>query len=429
MHNQENILHFLKKRGFIHYISDILKFKILLKNHRIFLYCGFDPTEDSLHVGHLLPIICLKYFQIFGHQPFVVIGGATSLIGDPSFKKKERKKLNSEFILYNQNSIEKQLQIFFTGKNIIKNNVIFLNNLSWFKDFSCLSFLEDVGSYFSVNKMIQKESVKKRLFQKKTGISFSEFSYSLLQAYDFLILHKKYNVNLQIGGSDQWGNIAAGIHLIRRIYKKLTFGLTIPLLINSNGEKFGKTEGNTIWLNKKKTSPYKFYQFWLNIEDNKVNNFLRLFTFLKNKELDELVFSEDNIVNLLEKKKILADHVTEFVHGKKYLISAQRITKFFFSKLKNFNSLTEKDFYYLFQDGIPSILCKNFIFLTSLLLKVGFSTSLSHSKRLILFGSIRINNKIQNKLNYSFNNSDKIFKKYTLLSKGKKNHILIMWKK
>lgn len=428
MINQKNILLFLEKRGFLNQLSDSIRIYEYLKTEICSIYCGFDPTASSLHIGHLLPIILLKHFQRFGHNPFIILGGATSLIGDPSFKQQERDKLSYKIIIHNQFLLQKQLFQFFENQTTKTNNLIFLNNYSWFSRISFLSFLRDIGVHFSINNMIHKDSVKKRLFSGNSGISFTEFTYSLMQAYDFYYLYKKYKVKLQIGGSDQWGNIVSGIHLIQKLCKSQVFGLTLPLLTNINGEKFGKTENNTVWLDENKTSVYKFYQFWLNISDIHINNYLKLFTFLKDSELDTLINSENSTNNILKKKKILAEQITIFVHGIDKLNSAQRITDFFFKKISSIKDLKEQDFHTLLKDGIPYLSCNFSCFLYIILFKSNLATSLSQAKIMISSGAIKINNLVQKKINYYFQETDKIFGKYTLLSKGKKNYFLIFWK-
>lgn len=428
MLDKNNILYILKKRGLIFQISDYIDLYNYINSNIISLYCGFDPTADSLHVGHLLPIICLRYFQKLGHKLYIILGGATSMIGDPSFKLYERKDNNSiETVFLNQERIMKQLLFFFSENNSTQKNVIFLNNYTWFKKISILNFLKDIGKNFSINNMINKESVKKRFLNAKTGISFTEFSYSLLQAYDFLNLYKKYGVTLQIGGSDQWGNIISGIHLIKNFFKKKVYGFTVPLFTKSNGDKFGKTENNTIWLDAKKTSPYKFYQFWINITDDKLSEALRFFTLLDNSIYISKNNSDNVIQNIINKKIFLADIITQFVHGKRNLISVKRITKCLFGK-KSISNMIEEDFLQLLQDGIPYIICKNVINLPNVLVKSKLSHSLCHARNLIKSGAVRVNNILKIEKDYSFKINDRIFGKYTILRKGKKYFILIYWK-
>ncbi|WP_420021819.1 tyrosine--tRNA ligase [Buchnera aphidicola] len=422
-----NILDFLDKKGFFYQIHNKLNLYKYIKNKNIFLYCGFDPTESSLHVGHLLPILCLKHFQNFGHTPIILVGGATSLVGDPSFRIHERPKNSLDILRYNQSCLEKQLSFFFKDNNHIKNKAIILNNYSWFKDISILSFLIKIGTFFSVNNMIHKESVKKRLIEQKNGMSFTEFSYSLLQAYDFAFLYKKYGVKLQIGGSDQWGNILSGIRLTRKLYQEEVFGITNPLLTMPNGEKFGKTGNKTIWLDAKRTSPYKFYQFWINTLDSDVDNFIQLFT-LSNIKLINFQFNSINMTdNYINKKVFLAEFLTKFVHGKQALDSVKRIVFFLFGR-GSVHDVKEEDFIQLIQDGIPSITCHNYFDLPNTLVRTRLSDSLNQARNMIISGAIRINGRVQTKKEYYFDKSDLLFDKYTLLCRGKKHYVLIFWK-
>lgn len=428
MINKMHVLDFLEKKNFFYQYFNKLHLYEYLKNKNVFLYCGFDPTENSLHVGHLLPILCLKYFQSFGYTPIALIGGATGMIGDPSFKKYERKKSSVDILKYNQRCLEKQLLFLFNNDACISNKLILLNNYDWFQDISVLSFFRKIGRYFSINEMIHKKSVKKRLIQEKTGMSFTEFSYSLMQAYDFSILYKKYGVKFQIGGSDQAGNILSGIRLIRKLYQDEVFGATHPLLINSNGEKFGKTENYTIWLDSKKTSPYSFYQFWINIPDIDVNKYIQWFT-ITNLRTVSFSMSDDNkdINSIIDKKIFLADYLTKFIHGKEALSSVKRIIKVLFHS-NSIKTLLEKDFLQLLQDGIPYVICSYGINLSHALFKSHLCSSLTHARNMIISGAIRINGTIQTDKNYCFIQSDLLFEKYTLLCRGKKNHVLVHWK-
>lgn len=424
---KKNVLDFLEKKGFFSQIFNKINLYRHIQRKNVRLYCGFDPTASSLHIGHLLPILCLKYFQKFGHTPVMLIGGATGIVGDPSFRMSERPRYSSEVLQFNQICLKKQLLFFFNDNRFINNKAIILNNYSWFKDISMLFFLRKIGIYFSINNMIHKESVKKRLIEEKTGMSFTEFSYSLLQAYDFSVLYKKYGVTLQIGGSDQWGNILSGIRLIKKLYKKEVFGITNPLLTASNGEKIGKTGNHTIWLDSKKTSPYKFYQFWINIPDNDINNFINLFSPINIEARNEKFSNTHDILNLKNKKIFLAEFLTKFVHGKHALKSVQRIIHFLFGPGSK-QDITENDCEQLIQDGIPSIICNNYLDLSHVLVKAKLSSSLNQARNMIFSNAIRVNGKTQNKKDYCFVKSDFLFNKYTFLCRGKKNYVLIFWK-
>lgn len=319
------------------------------------LYCGFDPTADSLHIGSLVPLLVLKRFQQAGHKPLALVGGATGLIGDPSFKAAERKLNGPEVVGLWVEKLKAQVSRFIdfdsqTDKG--DNSAKVVNNLDWVGGMNMLDFLRDVGKYFSVNQMIQKESVKQRLDRDSGGISFTEFSYMILQSYDFAKLNEIENCILQIGGSDQWGNITGGTELTRRMNGNQVFGLTLPLVTKSDGTKFGKTESGTIWLDSSKTSPYAFYQFWLNTADADAYKFLKYFTFLSVEEIDAIEEQDAQIQGRKTAQPILAKEVTRLLHGEEGLIGAQRITEALFSG--DAAQLSENDLEQIKLDGLPS---------------------------------------------------------------------------
>ncbi|QCI25887.1 tyrosine--tRNA ligase [Buchnera aphidicola] len=419
--NTKNLLYELQTRGFIAKVSNIFDLNKNIVNTNISVYCGFDPTADSLHVGHLLPLLCLRWFQKYGHKIVILIGYATSLIGDPSFKNKERHLMLPNLLLKWEKNIIIQINKFFEDNNF--NKPIIINNYDWFKKINMIVFLRDIGKLFSVNNMINKKSVKNRINRIDQGISFTEFSYSILQAYDFLQLYKIHQVILQIGGSDQWGNIISGVNLVRKMYHDQVFGLTIPLLTQSNGTKFGKTENNqTIWLSSDRTSPYTFYQFWLNIDDKQVYSFLKLFTFLDLQIIEEIHNTNSRIQDV---KVILADYITAMVHGKKKLYAAKRIThNLFCGKIIN---LRKSDFLQLQQDGIFCINASVSQDLKTILINTNFAVSRSDAHRLIIGSGLKINGRRERNPDYQFTNVDKLFKRFTILSKGKKKHVLLSW--
>jgi tyrosyl-tRNA synthetase len=316
------------------------------------LYCGFDPTADSLHIGSLVPLLMLKRFQEAGHRPIILVGGSTGLIGDPSFKAEERKLNSPEIVADWVEKIRHQTSQFVDFDESLPNGAIIVNNLDWTAGIDVLDFLRDVGKHFSINSMIQKESVKQRLQRDGGGISFTEFSYSLLQSLDFAELNRRFNCTLQIGGSDQWGNIVGGIDLTRRQNQSQCFGLTSPLITKADGSKFGKTESGTVWLNAGKTSPYSFYQFWRNVADEDVYKFLRYFTFLSLEEIEDIERSDRDSDKKPEAQRILAREATELVHGKLGVEAALRISDALFSG--DPNKLSKKDFEQMCQDGISS---------------------------------------------------------------------------
>ncbi len=317
------------------------------------LYCGFDPTADSLHIGSLVPLLALRRFQQAGHKPIALVGGATGLIGDPSFKAQERKLNTAEVVTSWVERIRSQVSQFIdfdTGESSAE----VVNNLDWIGKMDLLSFLRDVGKHFSVNNMVNKESVRQRLDREGAGISYTEFTYMLLQSYDFAELNRLHDCTLQIGGSDQWGNITGGIDLARRLNGNQVFGMTLPLVTKSDGTKFGKTETGTIWLDPAKTSPYAFYQFWLNTADADAYKFLRYFTFLPIAEIEAIERADAEIQGRKSAQGILAREVTELVHGADGLEAAERITEALFAGSGGLESLTEGDLEQLKQDGMPA---------------------------------------------------------------------------
>lgn len=426
-HNTSDILDSLYEQGLIAQITNEKTLRILLKSQPISLYCGFDPTADSLHVGHLSPLLCLRQFQIFGHRPLILLGGATGLIGDPSFKDTER-TLNSFNVIQKWlKKIKSQVSLFVDCSGKDYSSACIVNNYAWFADMQILTFLRDIGKFFSINKMINKDIIKKRLQKNNWGISYTEFSYNLLQSYDFAYLYKNYQTMLQIGGSDQWGNIVSGIELIRRMYKKSVYGLTVPLMMNINNNKFGKTEEHTIWLDPKKTSPYKFYQYWINVDDKKVRYFLKFFTDIDMKMINFFdKENNNNRVTLPKAQVILSEKITYLVHGQKGLQSAQRITQNLFSG--SISQLTAADFDQLAQDGIPVVKLQSNTTLQQALVESKLATSRAHARELIKSHAITVNSNKQLKTDYVFENNDRLYHKYTLLKRGKKHYCLILWK-
>jgi tyrosyl-tRNA synthetase len=347
----EHLLAELNQRGLIAQYSGDQELGSHLDQPRT-LYCGFDPTADSLHIGSLVPLLVLQRFQRAGHKPIVLVGGSTGLIGDPSFKAEER-KLNSPAVVASWvEKLKRQTSQFVDFDPSAPNGALAVNNLDWTAGLDVLDFLRDVGKHFSINSMIQKESVKKRLDREGAGISFTEFSYSLLQGMDFAELNRRHDCTLQVGGSDQWGNIVSGIDLSRRQNQSQCFALTVPLVTKADGTKFGKTESGTIWLDADKTSPYSFYQFWLNAADADVYKFLRDFTFLPLEEILSIEEADAAAQGRPKAQRLLAGEVTALVHGQTGLDAALRITEALFSG--NPNDLSEQDFEQLGQDGLPS---------------------------------------------------------------------------
>lgn len=390
------------------------------------LYCGFDPTADSLHIGSLVPLLTLKRFQLAGHKPLALVGGATGLIGDPSFKANER-KLNSDDIVENWVAkIRKQVSAFieFGDK---ENSAEVVNNLDWIGAMDSISFLRDVGKHFSVNAMIQKESVKQRIEREGSGISFTEFSYMLLQSYDFAALNKSMGCSLQIGGSDQWGNITGGIDLTRRMNQEKVFGLTLPLVTKADGTKFGKTESGTIWLDPTKTSPYAFFQFWITTLDADVYKFLRYFTFLSIAEIEKIEEKDKTIQGRPEGQGILAQEVTRLVHGEAGLVSAERITQALFSG--DLSALSESDLTQLAQDGLPTTeILEQEKSLIELLTCCELAKSNKMAREFTKNGAVSVNGEKQSDCEAILQKADALYGKYTVIKRGKRLFNLFIWR-
>ncbi len=422
---QSALLQDLQARGLIAQITDAAALDELLSKESVTLYCGFDPTADSLHLGHLVPVLLLRRFQQAGHKPIALVGGATGMIGDPSFKATERKLNTPDVIAGWVDKIRGQVAPFldFEGANA----AIMANNYDWFGAMNCLEFMRDIGKHFSVNAMIKKESVQQRLQREDQGISYTEFSYSLLQGYDFAELNRRHGCTLQIGGSDQWGNIVAGTDLTRRLNQKHVFGLTLPLVTKADGTKFGKTESGAIWLDAKKTSPYAFYQFWLNTADADVYKFLRYFTFLSVAELDAIEAADKASGQKPEAQRVLAEQATELVHGKAALEAAQRISHSLFSG--NLETLTESDFEQLAQDGVPGVaLEKSTTGLIDVLVAAGLAKSKSEARGFLQSGSVTVNGQKIDALDHQIVDAERRFGRFTLLRRGKKNYALVSWR-
>ncbi|MDF0606860.1 tyrosine--tRNA ligase [Neisseriaceae bacterium TC5R-5] len=418
------LLQDLQLRGLIAQTTDADALAELLNQEQITLYCGFDPTADSLHIGSLVPILILKRFQQAGHRPIALVGGATGMIGDPSFKASERKLNTPDVIQGWVDKIRAQVAPFLSFEG--DNAAIMANNYDWFGNMSVLDFLRDIGKHFSVNAMIKKEAVQQRINREDQGISFTEFSYSLLQGYDFAELNRRLGCKLQIGGSDQWGNITAGTDLTRRLNQQAVYGLTMPLVTKADGTKFGKTESGTIWLDAKKTSPYAFYQFWLGTADADVYQFLRYFTFLSVAEIAAIEAADQARDSKPEAQRILAEQLTTLVHGSAALAAAQRITQSLFNN--DLSSLTAEDFAQLAQDGLPSLqLPLSASSLIDALAAGGLAKSKSEARTFIQSGAVSINGIKNDSLEHQFTDSDTLFSRYTLLKRGKKNYALIEW--
>lgn len=389
-------------------------------------YIGFDPTADSLHVGHLVQIMTLVHFQKAGHKPFALVGGATGMVGDPSGKSQERNLLDEATLNHNVACVQKQLEKFldFTGENAAE----MVNNYDWFKNFSFLDFIRDVGKHLSVNYMMAKDSVKSRL---ETGMSFTEFSYQLVQGYDFYYLNKNKNCIVQLGGSDQWGNIVTGTELIRRKGGGEAYAVTTPLIKKADGTKFGKTEGGSVWLDPEKTSAYEFYQFWLNASDADAVNYIRIFTLKTKEEIEAIEKEHAEAPHLRALQKAIAEEVTTRVHGEEALKTAIVASNILFGKSTSddLKSLSEKDFFAVF-DGVPQAKITQEEFaeigiLDALAGKTGFLASNGEARRELKANAISINKEKIGE-DFSFSNDHLINGKYILLGKGKKNNYILI---
>ena len=412
----------LRFRGLLYQVTDEDELKEKLKKEQVTLYAGFDPTANSLHIGSLLPILTLRRFQSAGHKPIALIGGGTGLIGDPSGRTSERQLTSKEVVFGRIKNIRKQLEQFIEFDSG-SNKAQLANNYDWLGEIQMIDFLRDIGKYFPLGYMLSKDSVKSRM---EAGISFTEFTYMILQAYDFLNLKKNYKCDLQIGGSDQWGNITAGIELIRRMELGQAWGLTFPLVTKTDGTKFGKTESGTIWLDASMTSPYQFYQFWINTDDRDVITYLKYFTFLTHEEINNLEKQVETDPGKRDAQNVLADEVTTLVHGKDALESAKKISQALF--YGNIQELTESELEDGFQD-IPSADLSNIdeIGLIQLLVDNKISSSNRQAREDISNGSIYINGERLQEPNTSINKLSRLFNKYLVVRRGKKKYFLIKW--
>lgn len=403
----------------------------LLETMRL-AYVGIDPTADSLHIGHMVGVMGLKHFQLSGHKPVALVGGATGMIGDPSGKSDERNLLNEETLKHNQNAIKAQLSRFLDFDSDAENAAIMVNNYDWMKDFSFLEFIRDVGKYITVNYMMAKDSVKKRLSSESSvGMSFTEFTYQLVQGYDFLHLYREKQCTLQMGGSDQWGNITTGTELIRRVDSGKGYALTWPLITKADGTKFGKTEGSNIWLDAERTSPYKFYQYWLNTSDVDAEKYIKIFTFLSKNDIEGLIKEHQEAPHLRVLQKRLADEITIMVHSKADLDNAIKASEILFgnSTGDDLKELNEKTFLEVF-DGVPltdiakSDIDNGLDIIAALAEKGGFLKSNGDARRALKENAVSVNKeKVQE--NYTITSKDLINNKFVLLQRGKKNYFVL----
>ncbi|WP_219590701.1 tyrosine--tRNA ligase [Aeromonas salmonicida] len=416
-----HLLDELTERGLVAQNSDPAALASHLATPRT-VYCGFDPTAGSLHIGHLVPLLMLRRFQLAGHTPVALVGGATGLIGDPSFKATERSLNSADTVLGWVASLSAQIRALLPADEGLSAPQL-VNNGDWMGQMSALDFLRDIGKHFSVNAMLARESVRQRLARPDQGISFTEFSYTLLQSYDFAVLHQRLGCTLQIGGNDQWGNITSGMDLTRRLHQAQVHGMTLPLITKADGTKFGKTEGGAVWLDPALTSPYAFYQFWLGTADEDVYRFLRYYSFMSLSEIDALEEEDAQRQGRKQAQQVLANELTELVHGKAALAAVQRISELLFSG--DVVRLGESDLAQLAQDGMPSSTVSGEIDLVSLLVSCGLANSRRIARELLAAGAISLNGTIRQDEQLSA--EDRLFDRYLLLRRGKKQYQLVAW--
>jgi tyrosyl-tRNA synthetase len=422
----------LKWRGMIHDVMPGTSEQ--LNKEMTSAYVGIDPTADSLHIGHLVGVMMLKHLQLAGHKPIALVGGATGMIGDPSGKSQERNLLDEKTLRHNQDCLKQQLAIFLDFESDIQNRAELVNNYDWMKNFSFLQFIRDVGKHITVNYMMAKDSVRKRLGEDaKQGMSFTEFTYQLVQGYDFLYLYQEKNCKLQMGGSDQWGNITTGTELIRRIEGGEAFALTCPLITKSDGSKFGKTESGNVWLDPKRTSPYKFYQFWLNVSDEDAEKYIRIFTLMGKEEIADLVSEHQQAPHMRKLQKELAKQVTIMVHSEDDYETAVEASQILFGKssMETLKRIDEETFLSVFE-GVPTYnfsknsLQKGVNLMDLLVDDAGLFGSKGELRRLIKGGGISINKEKVNDSDMTINMDYLLNDKYILIQKGKKNYFVLI---
>ena len=426
-----NFVEELKWRGMLHDVMPGTE-EHLMKGMQS-AYVGIDPTADSLHIGHLVSVMMLRHFQLAGHKPYALLGGATGMIGDPSGKSEERNLLDEATLRLNQAALRAQLSRFLDFDSAEANAAILVNNYDWMKDFSFLDFIRDIGKHITVNYMMAKDSVKKRLSaEAKEGMSFTEFTYQLVQGYDFLHLYQHNNCTLQMGGSDQWGNITTGTELIRRIGGGKGYALTCPLITKADGTKFGKTEGGNVWLDPHRTSPYKFYQYWLNTSDADAEKYIKIFTFLSKEEIEGLISEHQKTPHFRQLQKRLADEITVMVHSQEDLDNAKIASNILFGKStsEDLRALDRTTFLDVF-DGVPqsqiakSELDNGLDMIGALAAKTGFLGSNGEARRELNQNSISVN-KEKVKADYLITAKDMINEKFILLQRGKKNYFVLV---
>ena len=412
----------LKERDLVFQTTDEEALRKALAEGSVSFYSGYDPTADSLHLGHLVPILVMKHLQLAGHKPYALVGGATGLIGDPSFKDTERSLQTKDTVEGWARSIQAQVSRFLDFENG-DNKAEMVNNYDWFSGISFIDFLRDVGKYFTVNYMMSKESVKKRI---ETGISYTEFAYQIMQGYDFFELNRQYDVTLQIGGSDQWGNMTAGTELLRRKADKTSHVITVPLITDATGKKFGKSEGNAVWLNADKTSPYEMYQFWMNVMDADAVRFLKIFTLLPLDEIEEIGKQFEAAPHERLAQKILAREVVTLVHGEEAYKEALNITEQLFAG--NIKNLSVKELKQGLR-GVPNYQVKtdDNLNIVEVLVTAGVVNSKRQAREDVQNGAIYVNGERIQDLNYTLTDADKLENELTVIRRGKKKYFVLTY--
>lgn len=418
------LLEDLKWRGLIYQQTDEEGLEKLLNEEKISLYVGVDPTADSMHIGHIVPLITMRRFQQAGHRPVLLVGGATGMIGDPSGRSTERNLLSKEQIEKNVAGLKKQMERIFDFGDDKENGAILVNNYDWISKMNVIDFLRDYGKLINVNYMLAKDTIASRL---EMGISFTEFSYTLLQGIDFNHLYDHYNVRLQIGGSDQWGNITTGLEIIRKTHddEAKAYGITMPLITKADGTKFGKTAGGAVWLDPEKTSPYEFYQFWINTADADVVKYLKIFTFLSKEEIEELAESVEKEPHLRKAQKALAEEMTRLIHGDEALETAKRITEALFSgDLKSLSASEMRD---AFKDVPTAEMAKEDKNIVDLLVEAKICPSKRQAREDVKNGAISINGDKVTDLDYIVGGKDRLDDEFTIIRRGKKKYHMVKY--
>lgn len=413
----------LKWRGLLYQQTDEEGLKKLVEDEKISLYCGVDPTADSMHIGHIVPLLTLRRFQQHGHQPVLLVGGATGMIGDPSGRSEERQLQTTEQVDDNVRGIKKQLERIFDFDT--ENGAKMVNNKDWISDLTLIEFLRDYGKNIGVNYMLQKDNVASRL---EGGISFTEFSYMLIQAIDFNHLYSHHNVRVQIGGSDQWGNITTGLEMIRKVQQDehaKAFGFTIPLVTKADGTKFGKTAGGAVWLDAKKTSPYEFYQFWLNAADADVIKYTKIFTFLEREEIEALEVTVQEEPHLRKAQKTLAEEMTKLIHGEEALAQAIRISEALFSG--DLKALSADEMRDAFKDVPSAEMPKEDKNIVDFIVEAGVTTSKRQAREDVTNGAISINGERIKELDYTITADDRLEDQFTIVRRGRKKYTMVQF--